>query len=292
LLLRRISFCVFAVCLLPFAIPQERASAPPPDAQEIIRLSLLHWRRNIDAAHNYTFQQRSVEQQLNKDSTPRKTEIRTYDISIIYGAPYARLIARNDQPLNAKEQQKEEEKLDKFFDKQKGKSEQEREKERTKEKEKFQHEIADELPLMLNYQLVGTDNIDGQPTWVLSATPKPEYHPTSRAGKLLSKISGNVWITKTDFQWVKVEANLSDDFSVGWFLFKLHKGTHLEFEQTRVNDEVWLPKRVLIEGSGRIALKTARFRNDTEFSHYQKFTPDVKITGVAEQVAPPTTPRN
>ena len=266
---------------------QQSPDSARPDPQEIIRQSLSHWRRNLDAARNYTFQERSVEDELNKDGSVKKTEIKTYDVSIIYGDPYEKLIAKDDQPLSEKEQQKEDEKLNKHFEKQKNKTEADREKERTKDRDKFQREIADELPLMLNYEIVAEEEFGRKPVWVLSATPKGDYKPHSMAGKLLSKMSGKVWITKSDYQWVKAEATLADDFSVGLFLFKLHKGTRLEFEQTRVNDEVWLPKRVFVEGSGRIAIKNARFRNSTEYSKYQKFSTDVKITGVAEE-KPPT----
>ncbi len=263
------------------------AQAAPPTPQEIIRQSLTHWRRNLDAAHNYTFQQRSVENQLEKDGDVKKTDIETYQVSIIYGEPYEKLIARDDKPLSDKDQQKEEEKLNKFFEKQKNMSDEDRQRNREKQHDKFQREIADELPVMLNYELVGEEEYNGQPVWVISATPKRDYHPNSMAGKLLSKLSGKVWITKADYQWVKAEADLADDFTVGWFLFKLHKGSHLEFEQTRVNDEVWLPKRVFIQGSGRVAVKTGRFRNDTTYSNYQRFSTDVKITGFAEQPSPP-----
>ncbi len=262
-----------------------RASAQDvslPTAQEIMRQSVSHWRRSLDAARNYTFQRRSIEDKLDKDGDPKKTEIETYQISIIYGEPYEKLIARDDKPLSEKDQQKEEEKLNKFFEKQKNIPEEERQRNREKERQKFQHEIADELPVMLDYQIIGEDEFNGQPVWVLSATPKRDYHANSRAGNLLSKLSGRVWITKADYQWVKAEATLSEDFSVGWFLFKLRKGTHLEFEQTRVNDEVWLPKHVFVEGSGRLAVKSAHFRLVSDYSNYQRFTSDVKITGVAE----------
>lgn len=272
---------------------QEPDASEPPTAQEIVRRSLAHWRRNLDAIRNYTFQQRTVDQQLEKNGSPKKTEIKTYEISIIYGEPYRKLIARDDQPLSEKDQKKEEEKLEDFFKKQSKRTDADREREREKDREKFQHEIADELPLMLNYELLGEDNFNGQGVWVLRATPRSDYKSSSRAGKLLSKLSGTVWITKADYQWVKVEADLSDDFSVGWFLFKLHKGTHLEFEQTRVNDEVWLPKRVFIQGSGRVAVATGRFRNEATYSDYHKFTAESKITGVVEEPArdlPPTEP--
>lgn len=269
-----------------FAVAQD--TGPSPDAQEIIRESLSHWRRNIDAAHNYTFQRRTVDDQLEKDGDLKKSEIETFQISIIYGEPYEKLIARDDKPLSEKDQKKEEEKLNKFFEKQKDKSDEERQRDRDKKRDKFRREIADELPVMLNYEIVGEEEFNGQPVWVLSATPKRDYHPNSMAGKLLSKLSGKVWITKGDYQWVKAEADLADDFTVGWFLFKLRKGTHLEFEQARINDEVWLPKRTFVQGSGRIAVKSGYFRSQTEFSNYQKFSSDVKITGFAEVPGEPT----
>jgi hypothetical protein len=270
--------------LLFFATLSASAQELPsrPDAQEIIRQSLSHWRRSIDAAQKYTFQERSVETELEKDGDAKKTEIETHQISIIYGEPYAKLIARDDKPLSDKDQQKEEEKLNKFFNKQKNMSDEERQRNRDKQHDKFRREIADELPVMLDYEIVGEELFNGQPVWILSGTPKKGYHSNSMAGKLLSKLSGKVWITKSDFQWVKAEADLGDDFTVGWFIFKLHKGTHLEFEQTRVNDEVWLPKRAFVQGSGRIAVKTGRFRNETTYSNYQRFSTDVKITGFAE----------
>jgi hypothetical protein len=275
--------------LLAIAGRLAAAQEQTPDPQEILRQSLSHWRRNLDAVRNYTFEERSVEQQLEKDGDVKKTEIETHQISIIYGEPYEKLIARNDQPLSEKDQKEEEEKLNKFFEKQKKMSDEERQHNRQKERDKFQREIADELPLMLDWRLIGEQEFNGQPVWVLSGTPKRDYHPNSRAGKLLSKVSGKVWITKGDYQWVKAEADLADDFSVGLFLFKLHKGTHLEFEQTRVNNEVWLPKRVFVQGSGRIALvKGARFRNDIMYSKYQRFSTDVKITGVAEETTSPS----
>jgi hypothetical protein len=36
-------------------VAQETASPAKSDAQEIMRQSLSHWRRSLDAAKNYTF---------------------------------------------------------------------------------------------------------------------------------------------------------------------------------------------------------------------------------------------
>jgi hypothetical protein len=296
MLLRRLGL-LFAVSVMACAalsqetVPEKSVAQDPayeqPDATEIIRRSLSHWRRNLDAARNYTFRQRAVEEELNKDGSIKKTEIATHEILIIYGEPYEKLVARDDKPLSGKDQQKEEEKLNKFFEKQQKKSDEDREKERAKQRDKFQREIADELPLMLNYELVGETELEGQPVWEIRATPKPDYKSHSMAGKLLSKMGARVWITKADYQWVKAECDLLDDFTVGWFLFKLHKGTHLEFEQARINDEVWLPRSFFLQGSGRFTVKTGRFRNTVQYSDYHKFKADVKVTlADQEQLAP------
>lgn len=283
---RWVRFLLLPLLVPAFAFAQEPASGTP-DAQEIIRRSLSHWRRNLEAARNYTFQRRAVEEQLNKDGSTRKTEIKTHDVLIIYGQPYEKLVARDDQPLSEKDRRKEEEKLEEFFEKQKKKSDADREKERAKQRDRFQREIADELPLMLNYQIVGDEEFNGQPVWVLTATPKRDYKSHSRAGKLLSKLSGKVWITKADYQWAKVECDLMDDFTVGWFLFKLHQGAHLEFEQVRINDEVWLPRSFFVQGSGRFTVRTGRFRNTVQYSNYQRFKADVKVTLATEEPASP-----
>lgn len=281
--LRKLVVFLTAALMAGLCLAQDTEAAKP-DAIEIMQRSLGHWREDLNAERNYTYQKREVQQELEKDGRVKKTEIKTYDVSIIYGEPYEKLIAKDDKPLSDKEQQKEDEKQNKFFEKQRRKSDEEREKEQAKEQQKFKREIADELPRMLNWQLAGEDEISGRPTWVLTATPRKDYHPNSMGGRLLSKLNGKVWITKDDYQWAKVDATLQDDFTVGLFLFRLHKGMHLVFEQTRVNDEVWLPKSASFDGSGRVAMMAGRFKNDTTFSNYRKFKTDAKVTGIVEEV--------
>jgi hypothetical protein len=52
----------------------------------------------------------------------------------------------------------------------------------------------------------------------------------------------------------------------------------LVLEQTRVNDEVWVPKREFVSGSGRIGL-VKRIAEDQEitWSNYKKFRVESKV---------------
>jgi hypothetical protein len=52
----------------------------------------------------------------------------------------------------------------------------------------------------------------------------------------------------------------------------------------RVNDEVWLPKRIFANGTGRLALvKQLRVEDDTSYSNYRKFQSESRIVAVAPQ---------
>jgi hypothetical protein len=120
---------------------------------------------------------------------------------------------------------------------------------------------------------------------VVAGTPKPGYRARSRDGAALSKIRGKMWIAKNGYQWVRLEAQTTGTISFGWFLARLNPGARLVLEQTRVNDEVWLPKREYMAGSGRIAL-VKRLAEDDEitWSDYKKFRVESKVvTGEAKE---------
>ena len=84
-----------------------------------------------------------------------------------------------------------------------------------------------------------------------------------------------MWIDKKDYQWVKVDLESLDTITFGGFLLRLAKGSHVTVENTRVNNEVWLPKRVDIKGSVRVALvHVMRGEIIYTFSDYKKFQTD------------------
>ena len=61
-------------------------------------------------------------------------------------------------------------------------------------------------------------------------------------------------------------------------LVRIGRGTHLTFEQTRVNDEVWLPSRTSIQGDARLGY-LLKMHADQEITYrdYKKFQSDSRI---------------
>ena len=101
--------------------------------------------------------------------------------------------------------------------------------------------------------------------------------------KYVSKLRGKVWIDKAEYQWVKIEAESIDTISFGLILVRLAKGSHMEFEAARVNDEIWLPSRQHIVAGARVGLlMKASVDVTTTFENYRKFQSDSKVVNVTE----------
>jgi len=240
---------------------------------------------NQKQERDYTFIDREVEHKLDGKGQIKSTDVKTYEILEIYGAPVQRLIEKDDKPLDARQAAKEEEKIQKIIDKRKNESNEDRKKREEKEvKEredgrKFVREVADAF----DFKLVGTEELGGREAWVIDGEPRPGFEPHMKEAKFLSKFHGRVWIDKGDLQLAKMDIEAIDTVSVGWVLARIHKGTRVMLEQTRVNDEVWLPRHLSFKVDARVALfKGFNIDGEQEFHDYRKFRTSSKIVGMGE----------
>jgi len=246
-------------------------------------------RENHKRQRDYTGIERDVQNTLDARGQTKSTEVRTYEILEIEGEPVQRLIEKDDKPLDAKDAAKEEEKIQKIIDKRKNESDadrRKREEKEVKEREddrKFVQEVADAYV----FKLVGSEAVGGREAWVIDGEPRPGYEPQMKEAKFLSKFNGRVWIDKGDLQLAKMDIEAIDTVSVGWVLARIHKGTRVMLEQTRVNNEVWLPRHVTFKLDARIALfKGYKIDGEQEYRDYKKFRTSSKIVGVGEVKEP------
>ena len=244
---------------------------------------------NDKRQRDYTYIDREVQNNLDGKGKTKSTEVKTYEVLEIYGEPVQRLIAKDDKPLDTKEAAKEEQKIQKVIDKRKNESEEDRKKREEKEvKEredgrKFVREVADAY----DFKLVGTEQVGGRDAWVIDGEPRPGFEPHMKESKFLSKFHGRVWIDKGDLQLAKMDIEALDTVSFGWVLARIHKGTRVMLEQTRVNDEVWLPRHLTFKVDARVALfKGYNIEGEQEYRDYKKFGASSKIVGIGEVKEP------
>ncbi len=246
------------------------------DANEIIRRSTARDFTNFENRKDYTYLERTEFRQLDAKGRVSKAEVETNEILVLEGRPYEKLVARNDKSLSAKDAAKEDRKLDNELERRRRESSSEKtrlEKERRDEK-KFLREFSEAY----DFRIVGEEAVSGKPAWVLSVDPKPGYRPQRSEAKVFSKLHGKIWIDKGEYHWVKAEGEATDTLSFGFFLFRIAPGARLTFEQTRVNQEVWLPSHISVHAEARLALlKKMRADIDITYRDYRKFQADSKL---------------
>src|SRR5436305_10412536 len=179
------------------------AAAPVPDPKEIVQRGVEADEKNFEIARNYTGQRRAVIKEFEKGGSVKKQFTRTYDVTVLYGQEYSRLIQKDDNPLSADDEKKEQEKLDKFIAKHKNESADEHRKQLEKqEKEKKQDRaFIQDLVNAYDFQVVGEEKIDGREMWVIEANPRKDFHPTQPHADILPKLKGKLWIDKQGYEW-------------------------------------------------------------------------------------------
>jgi len=104
-----------------------------------------------------------------------------------------------------------------------------------------------------------------------------------KESKFLPKFHGRVWIDKDDLQLAKMDVETLDTVSVGFVLARIHKGTRFSLEQTRVNDEVWLPKQINYKFNARLGLvKGFNIDGEQTYRDYKKFRTSARIVGIGQ----------
>jgi len=273
----------------PASAAQSKPAAPATLAnnqiKELIRKVAENDIANDKLLRDYTYTERQETKKLNKRGEITSTESKTYDVLQIYGETVEKLVAKNDKPLSEKDAAKEDEKVQKVIDKRRNESDSDREK-RIKKEEKEREEgreFVKEIADAYDFTLVKVEPIDGRPAWVIDAQPNPGFIPHRKEARFLSKIVGRIWIDQAEDELVKIDCQVTDTISLGLFLARLHKGTRVVYEQTRVNDEVWLPVHAAIHVDVRLALMK-EFDQDIDVTDrdYKKFRTGTRIIGMQE----------
>jgi hypothetical protein len=253
------------------------------DAAQIVRNSVTRDSRNWEIARDYTYLEEREERRSG--STAERS---TFEVMMLYGQPYRRLVRRNGLPLPESEERKERQKSEKEAAARKNESPEKRrkrlagyEKRRAEERRFFS-----EIPDAYTFTLAGEENVNGRPAWVINARPRQGYTPRMAQARFLKHMQGRLWIDKAEYQFVKADAETLDTISVGLFVARLQKGARI-FEQVRVNDEVWLPHRAFVKFAARIALvKRMAGEHEITWSDYRKFRADSTFVPLAEVSLP------
>jgi hypothetical protein len=273
------------IASMPDLAPDANGGISQAKMRQLIRVVTENYRTNYKKERDYTYVDRVVEKKLDGQGAVKSSDSKTYEIMELYGEQIQKLIAKDDKPLSEKDSAKENERIEKLTNKRKNESDEERAKRQDEEEKQRQknREFVREVGDAYDFRLVGSELLDGRDTWVIAAEPRAGFQANLKEAQMLAKFHGRLWIDKADMQLAKMDAEALDTVSFGWVLARIHKGTRLVFQQTRINDEVWLPQHVSFRFDARVALFKNYNEEDEEiFRDYKKFRATTKILGMKD----------
>jgi len=275
------ALCLGAVPLLAQqpttdAVTATNPGAPLPELESFAAQVKARLRTDRALQANYTFLERRQEVEVSKLGKVSVGSTKTYEVypSRDPGNTYKRLVAVDGAPIDARELEKNDAKHRADLEAQEGtpdaRAKHAREVADERQKE---HEAIEEIFRVFEMRIVGREDLRGYQTIVGTLEPRRSYKPKTDDGQVMKRFRARVWINEADYQLARVDLEAIDDVTYGWgILGRLHKGAKITYERKKVNDEVWLPARLRILGTGRSVLfRTFAIDSTTEWSEYRKF---------------------
>lgn len=273
--------CLFVLSVSTAAAQPASRPTAPPTALDLVNKAVVAEDQNYARVRNYIMVENKVENHLDSSGQVKSSKKTAHEVMFVESKRYERLIERDGKPLSADDQRKEEKKLEKFIEKQRNMSASERQKEAEKDR-KERADLLKLLPEAFDFSLRGEETKDGRAVYRIDAIRKPGFKPKNRSAEVLSKMQGTMWVDKDEHLVVAADVQIMEPISFGWFIAKLNPGARLQYEQTRVNNEVWLPKRLDMRADVRFLGRQNRLHSTTAVTGHRKFSADARVLSVSE----------
>jgi hypothetical protein len=233
---------------------------------------------------NYAGSQSEEETEFEGDGRAKKHEVNEYTFFYLNGDEITTLVKKDGKPLSDAEQKKENEKTQKRIEEhQKRAAKKEAKEEKAKEEGKSDEKDEPGIEIFLRAcQFVNPrrERFRGQDVLVFDFEPNPEFKAHKLVEKVVQKLAGVVWVDEKARDVARLEAYFTGDMKFGGgLLANLQKGTSFVFEQSFVNNEVWLPTYMEAHIGVRFLLvKGIKASIVTRYWDYKKFNVETLST--------------
>lgn len=234
----------------------------------------------------YTYRETRTEREFDDKGAVKKETVRVYEVFPFYGRRVSKLISENNVPLSPERAEKEasraaEEIQD--IEREREKAEENRAKIAARKKEeadKEEREVQTGISSFLRASEVVSprrEEFRGREAIVLDFRPREGYKPQNRSESIFAKLVGTAWVDPQDKRIIRMEMRFPEGFKAFGGLAKLRSGSAFVFEQTRIEDGVWLPKFSQVNASVKAFFVAGfNFNQTSEYSDYRRASSEVK----------------
>src|SRR5215469_3543388 len=220
-----------------------------------------------EARENYTYTKLEEEAELDGRGQVKSKHTQEYEVFYVNGNEIQKLIARDGKTLASSETQKEQERVQKQVLRYTSAN--------AKPASRREEEEEDELHISTflraaKFVNLRQENFRGRDVYATDIEPNPGYRPRDLDERLVQKLEGTMWVDRQAHQVVRLQAHLSSTAKIaGGLLGSVGQGSAAVFEQSLINNEVWLPSYLEEHLSGRFLLFKS-YRRDFVI-HYQGY---------------------
>ena len=256
-----------AALLLWFgAGPMASSAEPLPAASNLVQRVIERAQRVARAGqtNHYAYEKRSVTAELDDDDRVIKSTEKLYQVKLIGGLPFTRLVKVQGRELTAKELEKQNERETAFrqrvtrVDIQK----------KAKNKEGL---ATPELVNRFEFQVTKREIIEGRPTLIVTFAPRAGASEKSLEDKVFQHVFGTLWVDEEEAELTKLDASVRGPVSLGLFgaVGSLNK-FQATIERSRMPDGVWVNRKSTFWIAVRKFLSTMRSKTTEEASGFRR----------------------
>ncbi len=243
---------------------QVQTPATSLNAREIISLSVAATERSWRARDHYNYLERDEDRRVDPLGQVKTENISLTRMIVVNNSRFEQLVEQNGQPPSAEEGRRQDEELLRLNHE--TPEEQASQIEKDEENRSFLRDVLDAF----DFQLIGEENVGDRAAYVFRVTPHPGYRAHGKYAKFFANVEGKLWVDKRNFGWIKVDGQVTRAFSIGLFVARVQRGSHIILEETCVGDDVWVPSRVEVRASARILfVKSLDIQRVLTYSDYR-----------------------
>lgn len=269
---KRLSGCVAIAALMWGGVCGAAAPAPDeapiPDIRQLMVDVMKHQREMDSVRENYTYHSTVLTEELDSAGRVTKTSTEDVDTFFVNSHRIERTVKRAGRPLDGHDLEKEDERVKKLV-------------------EKAQTVPPGQALEGPNQTVTITQLLDimqvthprrvmykDRPTIVFDFAGRRDAKTHGLAEDASKKLAGTLWIDEKDKEVSRMEAHFTDNFHVGaGLLANIQKGSSFYFDQSLVNNEVWLPTGGEFRVNARVLLlKSVREHVIEHDANYEKFS--------------------
>ncbi len=215
-------------------LAQQAANAPIPSIPDLMRKVEDHQKQLEKVRENYTFTSARTVEDIDSNGHVTKTETEEDDDFFVNGHLIERAVKKNGKPLAGHDEEKETERVTKLVEKA----------EKTPPDQPLEGQTISVSRLLdiMDVRNPRRETYRGRPTIVFDFVGRENAKTHGLAEDASKKLQGTVWIDEAGLQVAHLEVSFNDKFRVGGgLLATVDKGTNFRFDQSPVEDGLWLP---------------------------------------------------